>query len=90
MTIQEYNTKVWPFYLRLEKEFLNTLNYVEFTEDNFDTYSIEFEKLLLSIGLRLMYYVSFCVKRSNQTNRQIIFASMQIFYADMRSLHLRM
>lgn len=50
MTIQEYNTKVWPFYIRLEKDFLNTLDYVEFSEDNFGTYSIEFEKQLLSIG----------------------------------------
>ena len=44
MTLQEYNVKVWPFYLRLENDFLNTLNYVEFSEDNFSTYSIEYEK----------------------------------------------
>lgn len=50
MTVQEYETKVWPFYLRLEKEFMNTLTYVEFSEDNFSTYSIEYEKQLLSVG----------------------------------------
>lgn len=49
MTIQEYNTKVWAFYLCLEKDFIETLNYVEFAEDNFSTYSIEFERLLLAI-----------------------------------------
>lgn len=35
MTLQEYNVNIWPFYLRLENDFLNTLNYVEFSEDNF-------------------------------------------------------
>lgn len=49
MTLQEYNVNIWPFYLRLENDFLNTLNYVEFSEDNFSTYSIEYEKQLLSI-----------------------------------------
>ena len=44
MNIQEYNTKVWAFYLRLEKDFIEALNYVEFAEDNFSTYSIEFER----------------------------------------------
>ena len=49
MTLQEYSTKIWPFYLRLEKDLLTTLNYVEFSQDNFLTYSVEFEKQLLSI-----------------------------------------
>ena len=49
MTLQEYNVNIWPFYLRLENDFLKTLNYVEFSEDNFSTYSIEYEKQLLSI-----------------------------------------
>lgn len=50
MTMQEFNTKVWSFYLRLENNFIDTLSYVEFAEDNFETYSIEFEKQLLAIG----------------------------------------
>lgn len=50
MTVQEFETKVWTFYLRLEKEFMDTLTYVEFSQDNFSTYSIEYEKQLLSIG----------------------------------------
>lgn len=50
MTMQEFNTKVWSFYLRLENNFIETLSYVEFAEDNFETYSIEFEKQLLAIG----------------------------------------
>lgn len=50
MTVQEFETRIWPFYLRLEREFINTLTYVEFSPDNFSTYSIEYEKQLLSIG----------------------------------------
>ena len=49
MTRQEYNSKIWSFYLRLEKDFIESLNYVEFSEDNYPTYSVEFERLLLSI-----------------------------------------
>ena len=49
MTIEEYNSKVWAFYLRLEKDFIESLNYVEFAEDNYSTYSIEFERMLLAI-----------------------------------------
>lgn len=49
MTLQEYSTNVWPFYLRLEDDFLTSLNYVNFAPDNYSTYSIEFERLLLSI-----------------------------------------
>lgn len=49
MTVVEYNSKIWSYYLLLEYEFNKTLNYVEFTEDNFSTYSNEYVKLLLSI-----------------------------------------
>lgn len=49
MTVEEYNTKVWAFYLRLEKDFIESLNYVEFDEDNYSTFSIEFERMLLAI-----------------------------------------
>lgn len=49
MNIEEYNSKVWAFYLRLEKDFIESLNHVEFAEDNYSTYSIEFERLLLAI-----------------------------------------
>lgn len=50
MTIEEYNTNIWMFYLQLENNFYDTLNFVEFTQDNFSTYSKEYAKQLLSIG----------------------------------------
>lgn len=39
----------WSYYLRLEARFLETLNYVEFDETNFRTYSFEYLHLLLSV-----------------------------------------
>lgn len=45
----EYDSKIWPFYCRIENDFINTLNYISFSEDNFLTYSIEYERLMLSI-----------------------------------------
>lgn len=49
MKPEEYRIKVWPFYLRLEADFIAALNYVEFSTDNYATYSIDFERQLLSI-----------------------------------------
>ena len=49
MTIEKYNSTVWTYYLQLEADFYKTLNYVEFSQDNFSTYSKEYAKQLLSI-----------------------------------------
>lgn len=50
MDLKEYINKVWLYYLQLENDFFNTLNYVELTADNFSVYSKEYSKQLLSIG----------------------------------------
>lgn len=42
--------KQWQYYLSLEQDFLKTLRFVELDKDNYNTYSIEFSKLLLLIG----------------------------------------
>ena len=39
----------WNYYLRLEEEFLTALKYVEFDRDNYQTFSIEFLTVLLSV-----------------------------------------
>lgn len=38
----------WSYFLAIEKDLENTSRYVEFCEDNFTTYSIEYTHLLLS------------------------------------------
>lgn len=53
MTKEEYNVNFWMYYLSLENDFYKTLNYVELTRDNYETYSKEFAKQLVSIGSEL-------------------------------------
>lgn len=40
----------WQHFLALEADFAATSRYVEFSKENFGSYSIEFTKLLLAIG----------------------------------------
>ena len=42
--------RYWQHFLALETDFAATSRYVEFSEDNFRTYSVEYAKLLLAIG----------------------------------------
>ena len=49
MTIEEYNSTVWTYYLQLENDFYKTLNYVEFSTNNYSTFSKEYAKQFLSI-----------------------------------------
>lgn len=38
----------WEYFLAIEFELANTTRFVEFNEDNYETYSIEFARILLS------------------------------------------
>jgi hypothetical protein len=40
----------WKYYLKLEKEFLEVIDFVEFVPENYGVYSIKLMQLLLSIG----------------------------------------
>lgn len=42
--------RFWRHFIALETDFAATTRYVELSADNFDTYSVEFTKLLLAIG----------------------------------------
>jgi len=50
MTREEFKNNHWRYYLLLEKEFINTLDYVELASNNYSTFSIVNVKLLLQIG----------------------------------------
>ena len=50
MTITEFKNNYINHYLVLEKDFQLTMEYVTLSEDNFDTYSTYYLKLLLNIG----------------------------------------
>ena len=49
----DFTKKYWRYYILLENKFITTLNYVELTEDNFSTYSVEYAHQMLSIGSEL-------------------------------------
>ena len=49
----EFENKCWRYYLLLENKFKLALNFVEFTDNNFMTYSQEFSMLLLAICMEV-------------------------------------
>ena len=42
--------RYWQHFLALEADFAATSRYVEFSQQNFPTFSIEYAKLLLAVG----------------------------------------
>ncbi len=47
--IKRFIKNYWNFYLRLEDDFFATLKYVEFDKKNYNTFSLEYLKLYLSV-----------------------------------------
>ena len=61
MNRTEFLHDYWRYYLMLEKKFINTLNYVELSTDNYAVYSDEFANLLQSAGAELdAFFKVFC------------------------------
>lgn len=50
MTRYDFERFFWGQYLILEREFIDSLDYIEFDTSNFATYSNKYAKLLLQIG----------------------------------------
>lgn len=48
-----FERNYWKYYLRLEKELMNILEYIEFDPANFAVYSVNLMQLLLSIGAEI-------------------------------------
>lgn len=67
MTKDELENKYWRFYLLLEKKFIKIINYVELSEDNYKTYSLEFVSLLREIGSEIdIIMKEFCESSSKK------------------------
>lgn len=49
MKYKYFMNNYWDYFLELEKEFIETRKYVEFSKENFKTYSIEYLKLIQAI-----------------------------------------
>lgn len=50
MDRNQFDNDFWSYYLALESKLINTATYVEFSEDNYETFSLEFAMQLQSIG----------------------------------------
>ena len=47
--IREFKKSFWSYYLELERQFIETKRYVEFSSDNDKAYSVEYLKLYQAI-----------------------------------------
>lgn len=71
MIRSEFMQNYWRYYLMLEKKFINTLTYVELSEQNYNTYSNEYAHLLQAIGAELdAFFKVYC--NFNPTDRKNI------------------
>lgn len=70
MNCNELENVYWKNYILIEKEFKSTLAYVYLSEDNFETYSNEYIKLILQIGSEIdVVLKSFCQYIDNSFNK---------------------
>ena len=73
-----FNLLYWQHYIILEEDFKHTRRYVELNSDNFETYSVEYTKLLQSIGSEFDVICKEICKYYGYNNKQNI-----IGYADV-------
>jgi tRNA U34 5-methylaminomethyl-2-thiouridine-forming methyltransferase MnmC len=63
----------WQHFLALEADFAATSRYVEFAEQNFPTFSVEYAKLLLAIGSEIdVLCKMICEKADSKAKRGYI------------------
>lgn len=80
MTFDEYRKEYWRMYLILEKELVEALDYVELSQNNFQTTSITFSKLLLSIGSEIDNVFRECSGIPGRSNIETYFNSIVTKY----------
>lgn len=51
MTRQEFLIQFWRYYISLEKDFIQLTRYIELNKENFNVFSDEIHKQLLSVGV---------------------------------------
>lgn len=76
MTFDEYRTNYWRMFLVLEKELVETLDYVELNTNNYATTSIVFSKLLLSIGAEIDNVFRECSGLTGRSNIEHYYKSI--------------
>lgn len=63
----------WNYYIALEQDLSKVSRFIEFSEDNFETYSIELAHLLLAASSEVdVVLKSLCNMKNNQKNHKNI------------------
>ena len=72
MNRKELSQNHWKYYLMLEKRFVESIEFVELHEDNFDAFSNGYALLIQAIGAELGYseYKQIC-KQSNRLSSEL-------------------
>jgi len=65
----------WRQFLALEEELMQVARYIEFSEDNFNTYSIELASLLLGAGSEIDVVAKQICKKLKVLLKQKIYGS---------------
>lgn len=93
MTITEFKKNYINHYLLLEKDFQLTTEYVTLSEDNYNTYSVSYLKLLLTIGSEIDVMLEFLAKLYDPATKETGFGCSKILLTnepDIKSLELKL
>lgn len=69
MNKEEFLKLYWKNYILLEKEFMETLDYIDLDTDNYDVYSPKYIKLLLQIGSEVDVSAKLLCKQHNAQSK---------------------
>lgn len=93
MTVTEFKKNYINHYLLLEKDFQLTTEYVTLSEDNYNTYSVSYLKLLLTIGSEIDVMLEFLAKLYDPATKETGFSCSKILLTkepDIKSLELKL
>lgn len=93
MNLDEFKRNYINHYLLLEKDFQLTTEFVTISEDNYDTHSVSYLKLLLTIGSEIDVMLEFLAKLYEPDNNETGFGCSKIILKnepDIKSLELKL
>ena len=93
MTVDEFKKNFVNHYLLLEKDFQLTTEYVTLSKDNYDTYSVSYLKLLLTIGSEIDVMLEFLAKLYDPATKEMGFGCSKILLKnepDIKSLEIKL
>lgn len=87
MTYNDFIKTYWQYYLSLEDKFLDTINYVEISESNFNTYSNTYTMLLQTIGseMNVVFKELCCFDKSDKKSVKDFSNKILSHYPEIRN-----